>query len=455
MKLTLIHPCIGRIPGKDYIRSWQMEPLPMAYIAGMTPDDVDITFYDDRMEEIDYDHPADLVAISIETYTAKRAYQIASEFRKRNVPVVMGGFHATLQPDEVAEYADTLVIGEAEGVWPTLIEDFKKGTLKDIYKNDQRPVLNCVTPDRSIFKGKRYLKLGLVELGRGCTFKCDFCAIQSVFNSTTNYRDLDIVIQEIKELKKSKKLFFFVDDNIVSNPKRLKEFLRKLIPLNIKWVSQGTITMANDEELLKLMVDSGCQGVLVGFESLEKENLKDMNKGFNNIEGGLEKSIKKLHRFGIRLYATFVFGYKHDTKETINKTIAFCKKLKIFMVAFNHLTPFPGTPLYKKLEQDDKLLYDKWWLDDRYKYGQVPFKTELDPEWISNACVDARKSFYSIPSIIRRAFTKNNFLSPSMTSTYFFINILLRKEAAQRENYPLGDEAFEDQLIKVNKIGVR
>jgi len=234
----------------------------------------------------------------------------------------------------------------------------------------------------------------------------------------------------------------------------MKEFFRRLIPLKIRWVSQGTITMARDDELLKLMVESGCQGLLIGFESLHSKNLASMNKSFNKVKGGIDAAIMKIHNYGLRIYATFVFGYEYDDKETIQKTIEFCKKHKIFMVAFNHLTPFPGTPLYKKLKAENKLLYDKWWLDDKYKYGQVPFKTNLEPEWITDSCVKARKSFYSYSSIISRAFTKSTFNSLKMTKTYFFINYLLRREASERENYPLGDDTYTNQILKVKPQGI-
>ena len=183
-----------------------MEPLPPATIAGLTPPDVDVRFYDDRMEEIPFDEPTDLVAISVETYTARRAYQIASEYRQRRVPVVMGGFHPTLCPDEVADYAESVVSGEAEGIWPRLIDDFRHGRMEAMYRAERRPSLAAVRPDRRIFRGKRYLPIGLVEAGRGCHFKCDFCAVQAMFNSTQTRRPLDRVIAEIASIRDSRKL---------------------------------------------------------------------------------------------------------------------------------------------------------------------------------------------------------------------------------------------------------
>lgn len=454
MKLTLVHPCVGRIPGKSYIKSWQMEPLAPAYLAALRPAHWDVAFWDDRLEEIPYDEPTDLVAISVETYTAKRAYQIATEYRRRGVPVVMGGFHTTLIPEEVQEYAEAIVIGEAEQTFPQLIADFERGNMQRVYRTQGRSDISAIMPDRSIFSGKTYLKIGLIEAARGCTFKCEFCAVTSYFGASQTRRSTDCIIREIESMKKDKKLFFFVDDNIASYPKEAKEFYSALIPLNIKWVSQASITMSYDEELLQIMQQSGCQGVLVGFESLNKENLENMNKKFNSARGGFEPALAKFKEYGIRLYATFIFGYEKDTLDSFQDTVDFCVKHKIYMAAFNHLTPFPGTPLYQKLKDEGKLLYDKWWMDERYLYGQVPFKTNIPPDVIKRECVNARKSFYSIPSIMNRMLDRTNAGSLFMLHAYWFINLLLRKEATQREDYPLGDLRFKGELLKVSEAPI-
>src|SRR4051794_6989554 len=374
LRLTIIHPCIGRRPGQKYIRTWQMEPLPAATVAGLTPAGVDVRFYDDRMETIPLDEPSDLVAISVETYTAKRAYQIASAYRSRGVPVVMGGFHASLCPDEVAEYADAVVVGEAERTWPEVVDDFRHGAMRKFYRAQGRPSLRGLRPDRSIFRGKRYLPVGLVEAGRGCHFKCEFCAVQSMFNATQTRRPVEDIIHEIAQVKQHKSLFFFVDDNITSNIEQAKQFFRALIPLKIRWVSQSSINAAHDEEFLDLLVQSGCMGVLIGFESLDSENLKEMNKSFNTMRGGFEKALSNLRRRHIRVYGTFIFGYDRDTPDSFAKTVRFAREQSMYIAAFNHLTPFPGTPLYQRLQSEGRLLYDAWWLDERYSYNQIPFR---------------------------------------------------------------------------------
>lgn len=449
-RLTLIHPCIGRRIGQAYIKSWQMEPLPPATIAGLTPSDVEIRFYDDRMEDIPFEERADLVAISVETYTARRSYQIASEYRKRGVPVVMGGFHATLVPDEVARYAETVVVGEAEHTWAEVIDDYRAGTPRKFYRASERPALAGVRPDRSIFAGKRYLPVGLVEVGRGCHFKCEFCAVQTVYSRTQSRRAPQNVFADIEQVKRAgRKLVFFVDDNITSNMDEAKAFFRELKKHDIRWVSQASINAAHDEEFLRLITDSGCKAVLIGFESLNPTNLKKMGKGFNTMKGGFEVSLANLRRHHVRLYATFVFGYDEDTADSFDATVDFAARHRFYIAAFNHLTPFPGTPLYARLVAEGRMLYDAWWMDPRYSYNTIPFRpAQLSPDELQARCVDARARFYSLRSMLRRGVDEVNRSDPFMFRNFYGINAMLRAEVRGRDHYPLGDEAWKGALIQ-------
>mgnify|MGYP003603796382 FL=1 len=453
MRLTLIHPAVGHQGKRPYIRAWQMEPLPPAVLAALTPKDVEIRFYDDRLEDIPWDEPTDLVAISVETYTARRAYQIASHYRRRGVPVVMGGFHATLIPEEVSQFAEAVVVGEAEEVWPLLIDDFRHGKMQPLYKSSQRPKLGRVRPRREIFSGKSYLNMGLVEAGRGCHFHCEFCAIQAYFKNTQVRRPTDDILADIREHKRP--LYFFVDDNITSNLKQAKEFFRALIPLKIRWVSQASINVAHDEEFLHLVKASGCQMLLIGFETLNPTSLKAMNKEFNTMRGGYEQALANLRRHKIRLYPTFIFGYDEDTEETLNQTLAFCRRQKFFLSAFNHLTPFPGTPLYQRLEQENRLVYERWWLDKRYRYGMVPFRSRgLAPAEIERLCLKARQNFYGFPSIIQRSLDfQVNSSSLFGMATFFTANLMLRREVLQRQQLPMGDADDPTPLLPVAGAG--
>ena len=449
MRLTIIHPAIGHRRGENYIRSWQMEPLPAAAIAGLTPRDVDVRFYDDRMEPIPYDEPTDAVAMSLETYTAKRAYQIASEYRRRGVPVILGGFHATLCPEEAEHYAEAVVTGEAESVWPQVVDDLRHGTLQKRYSSSERLGLEAIRIDRSIFAGKRYMPIGLIETGRGCRFPCEFCAIQSFFERTHRARPVDRIVAELQQIRNRARLFFFVDDNFAGNLKAAKELLRVLAPLKIRWVTQMSINAAHDEEFLDLLGHSGCVGTLIGLESLDEANLRAMNKRFNTMRGGYVQAMDNLRRHRIRVYATFIFGYEHDTVESFDRAVEFAQEQNFYIAAFNHLTPFPGTPLYARLEVQGRLRFKHWWLDEGYRYNDVPFMPgRLAPEEVTRLCVDARRRFYSWRSILKRGLARPNCSDPFMFRNFFPINLLHRAEVSLRNGYPLGDERWAGPFLE-------
>ena len=427
-------PAIGRKGNEQYIKSWQMEPLAIAVLAGLTPKDVEVFFYDDRIEPIPYDESTDLAAISVETYTAKRAYQISAQFRLKGVKVILGGFHPTLMPQEAIEYADSVLIGEAEGLWQEVIEDARKNILKKFYKSENRPSLTGIKPEREIFKGKHYLPLSLVETGRGCQFACNFCSISAFFHATHNYRPIQEVVAEVEAL--NRKVVFFVDDNIIANLDHAKELFRALIPLKIRWISQASINIASNDELLKLMVKSGCVGLLIGLESLNRDNLRQMNKPLNDYEIAL----KKLRAYGILVYATFIFGYDGDRMESFKQTLEFAIKHKLILTAFNHLVPFPGTPLYDTLAKQKRLLYKKWWLEPEYKFGDIAFQPKLmSPEQLAKVCFDYRSKFYSPVSILRRGFDfKANCKSMFNLITFISQNFFAQEEVKKRHGLPLG-----------------
>jgi len=450
MRLTLVHPAIGRRSGVNYMRTWQMEPLPIAALAALTPEDVDISFYDDRMEPIDFDRPADLAAIPVETYTAKRSYQIASEFRRRGVPVVMGGFHATLMTDEVKDYAEAVVVGEAEEVWPQVIEDARRRRLQPIYRANSQPDLGKVRYDRSIFRGRRYLPIGLVETGRGCRFPCDFCAVQTFFERTARHRPIDAIVAEISALKPEKRLFFFVDDNFAADLTFARELAEALTPLNVRWVTQMSINAAHDEAFLAALARSGCRGVLIGFESLDENVLRAMRKTFNTMRGGFAPALANLRRHGIRVYGTFVFGYDGEQAGTFDEAAEFAIENHFYLAAFNHLTPFPGTPLFGRLQREGRLIYERWWLDERYGYNGIPFQpAAMEPDDIRQGCLRARRRFYTWRSMLRRAFDPVNRADPFMFRNFFVINGMHRVEVAKRDHFPLGDPTWNGPLLKV------
>lgn len=450
-RLTIVHPCVGRRAGtRRYVRTWQMEPLPAAMLAALAPPDIEKRFYDDRIEKIPFDEPTDLVAISVETYTARRAYQIASEYRRRGVPVAMGGFHATLCPEEVAEHCESLVIGEAETLFAELIDDYRYGRPQRIYRGAARPNLTA-TPDRSIFRGKKYLPIRLVEFARGCRFRCDFCAIQSFFDATHSHRSVDDVLRELRAICRPGDMVFFIDDNLTSGMAEAKELLRALLPLRLRWVTQTAINGAFDEEALELMRRSACIGALIGFESLDPPTLRQMNKSFNLMRGGPSEAVANMRRFGLSVYGTFIFGYDHDTPETMRSAVRFARDEGLYIAAFNHITPFPGTPLYERLRREQRLLYDAWWNDPSYRYNMVPFQPRtMEASELASRCIEARRSFYSWSSIARRGLHHVNRRDAFIARSFWAINAMHRWDIEGRNGLPLGDADWHGELIRLD-----
>ena len=272
--------------------------------------------------------------------------------------------------------------------------------------------------------------------------------MQKAFGGIQTRRPMDEILAEVASLKRSRGLLFFVDDNITSNLAEAKAFFRALIPLKVRWVGQASINAAHDEEFLDLLVRSGCQGVLIGFESLNPANLAVMNKRFNLMGGGYAKALENLRRFQIRLYATFIFGYDADTPSCFDETLEFAMQHNFYITAFNHLTPFPGTDLYKRLESEGRLLFPAWWLDHRYTYNMIPFRPGgMTPDDLERGCVEARRRFYSWSSILRRSIDPVNRANLFMFRNYFLINAMHRADVDGRNHYPLGDEGWRDSLL--------
>lgn len=455
LRLLLIHPCVGRHVGKKgYIKTWKMQPLPPALVAALAKatlgDRVEVRFLDDRFDRIDEDIDADLVCMSVETYTARRAYQIASVFRRRGIPVVIGGFHATLCPDEVMRFAEAVVIGEAEVSFPKLLEDFVTGGMARVYRDEGRPK-ERVRPDRSIFHGKPYLPIGLVEYSRGCRFSCDFCAITAAFKASHTHAKISQVLDEIDEVRRPGQMIFFIDDNFASDPASARALCEALKGKGLRWVSQASSTATWDPDLLNLMRESGCQGVLVGLESLNESALKSMRKSFNLKNGGHAETLARLNEAGLRVYGTFIFGYDADTPDIFETTVDFAIRHGLFIAAFNHITPFPGTPLYSRLQEEKRLVYDAWWLDSRYRYNEVPFTPRgMDRDELERGCLEARRRFYGWRSIAKR-FGSHAILRRGgrMAFNFWLINAMHQRDVVGRSGLPMGDANDSRPLTEV------
>lgn len=440
MKVTLIKPNIGRMLRGPYIDEGRMEPLQIGVLAGLTPDRHEVAFYDDRMEPIPFDEPTDLVAITVETYTAKRSYEIAAEYRRRAVPVIMGGVHPSLVPEECHQHADAILLGDAETVWDKILEDAQAGQLQSSYQAPPGIAHPGVLPRRDLFQGKGYLPITLMQFSRGCRFRCNFCTIARYFDSRHFVRRVDEVVREIAT--QNRRLVFFVDDNLCADRKAAKELFRALIPLKIRWVSQTSLDMLRDRQLMDLMLQSGCLGHVIGFESITPENLSAMRKG-QNLQGfdGYRTQVEILRDYGLQTWAAFVLGYDHETRDSVQRTLEFALESRFTFAAFNILTPYPGTPLYDRMKQEGRLLYDgKWWLHPDYRFNYAPFQpASMSAEALTEACFEARARFSSLPSLVHRLLDfKTNLRNPVRLITYLRFNPVFRKEVFKKHGMYFG-----------------
>jgi radical SAM superfamily enzyme YgiQ (UPF0313 family) len=432
VKLTLVRPNLG-----DYRSSDAMPPLAMAILAARSPG-WDVTFYDEKAEALPREDRPDLAALSVETYTARRAYAVADDYRARGVPVVMGGYHPTFLPDEALEHADAVVIGDAEGVWERLLADFASGQLQSRYAGGNQRALTDYRLERSIYKGKRYAPVELAQYGRGCRFACDFCSIHAFYGSDLRVRPVDGLVAELDGLPKDR-LLFFVDDNLFGRKSDLRALLDALEPLGRRWSCQISIDVARDERLLDRMAQAGCRFVLIGFESLNPASLRQMGKHWNAVSGPYRRVVDGLHRRGIGIYGTFVFGYDADTSDTFARTLEFALEARLEIANFNPLTPTPGSALYDRLLAEGRLLSPKWWLDPNYRYGRAIFEPRgMRADELTEGVYQTRKRFYSWRSIGTRLFATGVPFSPFHLGMTAVANVISRREILKKQNRLLG-----------------
>ncbi len=432
MRIILIRPNMG-----DYRSTDAMPPLAMGILAARSVGH-QIRFFDDKTEAIPENLEADLVALSVETFTARRAYQIADGFRQRGIPVVMGGYHPTFLPEEALLHADAVVTGDAEGIWEHLLNDLADGCLQRIYRGDNGAALDGMRIDRSIFAGKRYAPVDLAQYGRGCRFVCDFCSIHEFYGTQVRIRPAEQLRDELESLN-SKRLLFFVDDNLFSTKAHLEALLGVLTSLRRRWSCQISIDVARDPELLDRLAAAGCRYVLIGFESLEPENLKQMRKPWNQVAGEYRKVVGELHARGIGVYGTFVFGYDHDTPDTIRRSLDFALESRLEIANFNPLTPTPGSALYARLNAEGRLLSPQWWLDPDYRYGAPIFAPRLiTPTQLAEGCFEAKRAFYAWSSIARRVLDNDNRFSWFSTTMTTVANVISRREVYRKQGRCLG-----------------
>jgi len=426
MKILLVQPSVRGESESFEASGRKLQPLPPGVIAALVPDGHSVDFIDDRFERIPYESEFDLVGITTTTLTAGRAYSIADKFRKRGVEVLIGGHHASLVREEAKEHADSVLVGEAEGVLPEILEDFRRGDTFPFYQLEEKPeAASFPSPDRSIYEGKDYLPLELVETTRGCPYNCSFCSVSAFFGPGYRHKPVESVVEEVKGL--SGKNVFFIDDNIVGDPAYAKELFRALIPLKIHWFGQASITMAGDEELLDLMKKSGCMGNLVGFESVNEESLNEVNKSWN-LKLPMREAVRRIHSHGLAIFASFIIGLDHDVHSTVEETYRFAVDSKFLGANFNYPVPYPGTELFRELKRSGRLRDERWWLNDRFnvvRFDPVNFTRKELWKMIN----EVKNKFYNYDTVFLRALNlRANLGSPRKVFLYWAINKSIHDE---------------------------
>jgi radical SAM superfamily enzyme YgiQ (UPF0313 family) len=428
--ITFIRPNLGEGPSAD-----AMTPLVFAILRARTPREIATTMIDERIEPLRM-VPTDLVAMTVETFTARRAYEIAALYRRAGVPVVMGGHHPSMLPQEALAHADAVVTGDAEGVWEQVVADAAAGRLQPLYRS--KPGGGAPVYDRSIYAGKRYTPISLVQAGRGCRFACDFCSIHAFYGTYRDQRDPADIVAELAALPR-RRMVFFVDDNLFWRRDKFEHLMRALIPLKMRWCCQITIDVARDEALLDLMAQAGCALVLIGFESLDRDSLVQMRKKWNGVAGSYEGVIRRFHARGIMIYGTFVFGYDADTPASFDRAAAFARAQSLCIANFNLLTPMPGTGLYDRLKQEGRLLRADWWIDPGYQYGDAIFLPQgMSARELNEGPMRARRAFYGWASIASRAlYGSIRWRQPYKIGTMLLANVISRREISRKQGRPL------------------
>jgi radical SAM superfamily enzyme YgiQ (UPF0313 family) len=386
------------IANRDYFRKIS---LALGVLAGLTPPDWEIEILQEPADRINFDASADLVGITAVTHTVKRGYEIADEFRKRGVRVIMGGIHPTVLYDEALQHCDAVCVGEAEPVWSEVIRDAASGKLKRIYKSDTPFDLSAyVSPRRDLMAKPRSSVFNpgvFIEASRGCPYNCDFCSVSIMHGRKVRYRPIDSVIREMELTGGGQ--FFLVDNNIVANPDRAKELFRAMVPLKIKWTGQATISIAKDPELLKLAVESGCKGLLIGIESVTEEGLDKYVKNPGSFTD-LQKALKVLKDHGIRVLAHMVFGMDFETPDTMAESMERLLKLDAASASFGIMIPYPGTQLAINLEQEKRILTKDWNCYDIHSLVFQPANFARDE--LLQEVEKLRKKYFSFRAMLAR-----------------------------------------------------
>lgn len=393
-RLLLVYPATHKL---GWVKRFQLPPLSLKQVAAATPSSWEVVLVDEVHEDIPFDSRFDLVGITAMTHQAFRAYEIADRFRERGVPVVLGGIHPTVLPDEAALHADAVVVGEAEPVWGKLLDDLLAERLAPFYRAPIPEGDRLAIPwgRRDILAGKTYLTTQTLQASRGCPYDCPFCITTNYFGRSFRYRDPEDVLAELRSFEG--KLTVFLDDNILGDPVRARPILEGMVGMNIRWGGQGNLRFAEDPEMVKLVARSGCIGIFVGIESVTGAHANHPKTGSRYTPVEL---VKRVRDAGIVLEASMVFGFDDHEEGVFEQTVRFLEECAPSLPTFHILTPYPGTALFSQFDREGRLLHKEW---NRYDHGTVVFRPkQMTPERLYRGWQEARWEAYRLPAIAKR-----------------------------------------------------
>ncbi|MCK5279852.1 MAG: cobalamin-dependent protein [Cyclobacteriaceae bacterium] len=413
--------------------------LPSLYVAASMPSNVETKIIDEDVEPVDFNTNADLIGITFMTYNAPRAYEIADQFRTKGKTVIFGGYHPTFMPQEAIKHADSICIGESENNVPEMMEDFMAGRLKPFYKSELADLKGLPIINRNLLHNQAYVTTNTLQATRGCYHRCEFCSVASFNRYKIRTRPVGNVLDELKGLGRD---VLFMDDNITLDRAYAKELFTEMIPLKKRWFSQCGIGIAEDDELLNLAVRSGCHGLFIGFESLSQQSLSSWKKHCNRRMDYLEVA-RKLHSVDIAIFAGFVFGSDEDGPDVFANTLDFLLESNVETLQATRLTPFPGTPLFDKVDEDGRI-FDKDW--SHYDFFHVVHQPlNMDPETLHCGTAWLQQQFYSYKNITRRLGKTLTYLSPNIIMRAVLpLNLGFRYKLSTYGAFKLGNSFHPD-----------
>jgi len=397
-KLLLITASSDGIRRARRSRFLNLQQITMPYLAARAPSDWQVSHVDEEAEDIDWTERPDVVGITFHTPGAYHAYGLAARFRSRGACVVMGGPHVTLLPEEAGRHADAIFVGEAEGLWEEFLNGFVAGTYRRVYRPACPASLDGVPMARKALYHRNDFTNGVLFATRGCPNRCDFCSIVLMYRHGLRKRPIAEVAAEYGSFP-GKRIVFW-DDNIAADTEYAKELFRAIAPYRKWWSSQATVHAAQDDEFLDAAARSGCKQLFLGLESVSQASMKEVRKGFNRVDD-YAHIVKRVHAHGIAVQAGIVFGFDNDTPAIFKDTLDFLEDTGVQNATFNVLTPYPGTPLFERLDAQGRILTRDW-----RKYNgrtDVVFQpNQLSVQELLAGFRYANRRFYSLPSVVKR-----------------------------------------------------